>query len=312
MMPYTFRHFESSADLVRLIRLHAEIAAADGQSEDASEARLREQMALPGYDPAQDCWVVEAPSDPDRLIAFSSVWKAPAGERADISGAVHPDFRRKGIGRILIGRTLVRARALGAAQAAAYADARNQPGNAFLREHRFLPVAAYTLLRARKGTAFEAPTWPAGFTVRSFDNVLDLSVLAQAMTSSYDGLWGHEAVTEDHLKKWLRSWEPEGIFLAFDAGGDVAGMCRAEMSKRLTTERGEPTGYIDAPGVIPWRRRHELYLPLLLTAVRYLIPRQPAAIDMESWGDEDRTLEVYRQAGFALVRQSVTYRLNLR
>lgn len=312
MLPYQFRHFDPSEDLPRVARLYAEAAAADGDGSDMTEARLRERMALPGHDPAQDCWVVESPGDADELIGFSGVWRAATEERADISGVVHPEWRRKGIGRILLSRTLVRARALGAKQADAYSEARNEPGRAFLLEHRFLPVAAYTLMRARGTIPTSAPVWPAGFSVRSFDAVLDLSVLAQAMNSSYDGLWGHNPVTEAELGEQLREWPPEGIFLVFDAGGEVAGVCRGMISARLSTQRGEMTGTVDAPGVIPWRRRHGLYLPLLLTAVQYLRAQHPAAIELESWGDADREMAVYQQAGFAIARQSIAYRLQLR
>ncbi len=312
MMPFNFRYLEPDTDLPRLVRLYAAAQAADGEGQDVIDARLREQMSFSGPGPVQDCWVVESSEQPNELVAVASVRKGAPGDRVEVTGVVHPDWRRKGIGRILIGRVLVRARTIGATHAGATAEAHNQPGNAFLREHGFLPVAAYTLLRAPGGLAFAAPTWPAGFSVRSFDAVLDVSVLAQAMTSSYDGLWGHNAVTETDVGAWLREWDPNGVFLVFDAGGEVAGMCRAEISQRLSQLHGERTGYIDAPGVIPWRRRQDLYLPLLLTAVHYLKARQPVNIEMESWGDDDRTLDVFQQAGFEIARRSVSYRLNLR
>lgn len=312
MLPFQFRRFEPAEDLPRVARLYAAATAADGEGRDMSAARLREQMALPGHDPTQDCWVVESPEDADELIAFSGVWKAAGEERADISGVVHPEWRRKGIGRILLGRILTRARTLGATEANAYSEARNEPGRAFLREHRFLPVAAYTLMRARGALPNNPPIWPAGFEVRSFDKVLDVSVLAQAMNSSYDGLWGHSPVTEAGLGDQLKEWSPEGIFLVFDMGGDVAGVCRGTINKRVSAQRGELTGTIDAPGVIPWRRRHGLYLPLLQTAAQYLRAQQPAALELESWGDDDRTLEVYQREGFAVARQSISFRLILR
>lgn len=312
MMPFTFRHLEPDADLSRLAKLQAEVEAADQDGRDVSPTRLREQMAIPGHDAVQDCWVVEPADDPEHIIAFCGVWKATNDDHADISGIVHPQWRRKGIGRILLSRTLVRARNLGARQVDAYVNAQNKPGNAFLHEHSFLPVSAYTLMRADNTVQFEMPVWPAGFTVRSFDAVLDVSVLVKAMNDSYDGLWGHNPVTEEEIGKQLKERPAEGIFLAFDAGGEVAGVSSAEMSRKLSAQRGEPTGRLDAPGVIPWRRRHGLYLPLLLTGVHYLLAQQPAAIELESWGDDDRVLAEYEQAGFTVVRRSVPYRLNLR
>jgi ribosomal protein S18 acetylase RimI-like enzyme len=312
MMPFTFRHFEPQTDLYQLLRLYGEVESTDRDGKGMSEARLREQIASPGHDPRQDCWVVEAAEAPDALIAFSGLWKAPESDHADIIGIVHPAWRRKSIGRVLMSRTLIRARAVGAAQVRVYVEARNQPAVAFLREHRFQPEGAYTLMRAPGDIPMEAPNWPAGFHVRTYDAVKQLPLLTDAMNRCYDGLWGHNVVTEDDLATWLQDWAPDGIFLIFDAGGEVAGVCRAVLSRQRSAERGEPTGYIDAPGVLPWRRRQGLYMPLLATAVRFLRSRQPAAIELESWGDDDQTLELYEQAGFGVARRSVLYRLNLR
>jgi ribosomal protein S18 acetylase RimI-like enzyme len=312
MLPYTFRHVEPQYDLPKLARLLAEVEAADREDRDTSQTKLREQLSLPGHDPAQDSWAVEAVDDPERLVAFAGVWKAPDSDRADIMGVVNPDVRHKGIGRILIGRVLTRARVLGVRQVDAYADARNEAGMAFLHEHNFLPVAAYTRLRARRGAQVSPPSYPPGFTVKSFDRVLDVSILAEAMNGGYDGLWGHQRVTEAELGSMLKEYPQEGIFLVFDAGNEVAGVCRAEISQRLTAQRGEPTGLVDSPGVIPFRRRDGLYLPLLLSAMRYVAAQNPGAIELESWGDDDRVLASYEKAGFAVARRSMAHRLNLR
>ena len=312
MLPYTFRHVESHYDVPKIARLLAEVEGVDREERDTSQTKLREQLGLPGHDPAQDSWVVEAVDDPERLIAFGGVWRTPDSDRADITGVVHPDVRHQGIGRILIGRVLSRARVLRIHQVDAYADARNDAGTAFLHAHNFLPVAAYSRLRARRGGQLAAPKFPPGFTVKSFDHVLDVSVLAEAINTGYDGLWGHERMTEADVGSMLKEWPADGIFLVFDAGNEVAGVCRAEMSERLTSQRGEATGLVDAPGVIPFRRRDGLYLPLLLTAARYLASRDPSAIELESWGDDDRVLASYETIGFTVARRSVAHRLNLR
>jgi mycothiol synthase len=312
MLPYTFRHVEPRDDLPKLARLLAEVEAVDREERDTGQTKLREQLNLPGHDPAQDTWAVEDVDDPDHLIAFAGVWKAPGSDRADIMGVVHPQYRHKGIARILIGRVLTRARVLGVRQVDAYADARNEAGTAFLHAHNFLPVAAYTRLRAGKGAKLSAPTFPPGFIVKSFDRVLDVSTLAEAMNEGYDGLWGHQRVTEVDVGNMLKEWPQDGVFLVFDAGNEVAGVCRAEMSERLTDQRGEPTGLVDAPGVIPFRRRDGLYLPLLLTAARYLAAKNPSNIELESWGDDDRVLASYEGIGFTVARRSIAHRLNLR
>lgn len=312
MMPFNFRHLDPTTDLNALVRLYVEVEAADRDGRDTSEARLREQLGRQGHNPRQDCWVVETAEAPNELVAFSGVWKDPAGESADIVGLVHPAWRRRGIGRVLLSQILMRSRAISAANVNVYANARNRAPIAFLRDHRFQPVGTYTLLRAPGDISVGAPAWPPGFNVRSYAAVQQPALLAEAMTRCYDGLWGHNAVSEADLAKWLPEWATDGLFMTFDSGGEVAGVCRSEMSRKLTARQGEPTGYIDAPGVLPWRRDQGLYLPLLVTALQYLRAQRPASIEMESWGDDERNLALYQQAGFDIARQSVLYRLNLR
>ena len=312
MMPFTFRYLEPDTDLPKLVRLYAAAQAADGELQEAGDERMREHMAYSGRGPIQDCWVVESADAPNEIVAVAGVRVPSGSDQAQITGVVHPAWRRKGIGRILISRVKGRARGMSVGQAGATAEAQTQSGNIFLKDHGFLPVSAFTRLEAPGDLHFAAPRWPAGFNVKSFDAVLDVSVLAKAITESYDGLWGHKPMQEAEVGAMLRDWEPNGIFLVFDAGGEVAGMCRSKIDAALSQQRGALTGYIDAPGVIPWRRRQELYLPLLLTAARYLQTRQPSAIELESWGDDDRTMEVFREAGFSIVRKTIAYRLNLR
>jgi ribosomal protein S18 acetylase RimI-like enzyme len=312
MMPFTFRHFEPETDLYRLVRLYTTVEANDHDGKDTGETRLREMLALPGHDPSQDSWVVEASDEADGLIAFAGVWKAPERTQADIAGLVGPTYRRRSIGRELMRRILVRARALGATQVNVYVESRNQASIAFLSEHRFQPVGAFTLLRAPATIPVDSPAWPPGFRVRTYEDAHQLPQLTAAMNSCYDDLWGHSPVTEEQVAHWLADWPADGIFLLFDAGGEVAGICRTEVSRQLSAQRGEPTGYIDAPGVVPWRRLQGLYLPLLVTALDYLRAKQPAAIELESWGDDDQNLALYQVAGFDIARQSILYRLNLR
>ncbi len=312
MMPFTFRYLEPENDLPKLVRLYAAAQAADGELQEASDERMREHMAYSGHGPIQDCWVVESAEAPNEIIAVAGVRVPNGSDQAQITGVVHPTWRRKGIGRILISRVKGRARGMNVGQAGATAEAQTQSGNIFLKDHGFLPVAAFTRLEVSGDHRFAEARWPAGFSVKSFDAVLDVSVLAKAITESYDGLWGHKPMAEAEVGAMLRDWEPNGVFLVFDAGGEVAGVVRSKMDSTLAQQRGALTGYIDAPGVIPWRRRQELYQPLLVTAARYLQARQPRTIELESWGDDDRTMEVFRDAGFAISRRTIFYRLNLR
>jgi ribosomal protein S18 acetylase RimI-like enzyme len=72
---------------------------------------------------------------------------------------------------------------------------------------------------------------------------------------------------------------------------------------------GEPTGYIDAPGVVPQHRRLDLYRALVLTGIKWLRMQGQTLIEMESWGDKLEVLKMYRELGFKDKRQLVSYEL---
>lgn len=309
---FTFRPFALDADLPALVRLLSEIEAVDREGEDVSEAGLREQFAAWSASPADGRWVAFAPDQPARLIGWGSVWHMPAETHADIQVAVHPMWRRRGLGGLLLDRVLAYLRDRNVSAAGAYAATTNAAASTFLRARGFQPVAAYTEMHAPGERDYPTPDWPAGFAARPYSAVHDLAALTRAMNDGYAGLWGHHTVTETQVRGWLADWTPDGLWLAFDGAGQVAGICRAELNARLSARRGQPTGYLDAPGVIPAYRERGLQVPLLLTALAWLAPQRPATIELESWGDQSETLARYAEIGFEVARQALSYRLELR
>lgn len=309
----TFRPFEPDADFARLISLLTAVEAEDQEGEDVSAQAVAAMLSFPGHDPARDRWVAVTPDRPDELVGYSAVFKVPAGTRADILVAVRPTRRRRGIGSSLLARVVAHARVLGAASIAAYADMRLPAGNVFLRKHDFAPAAAYTQMRIGGDVMPPSPIWPAGFSARPYAPDHDFETLLDAFNRCFEGLWGHNPVTKTELAEWLPDLSLDGIFLAFDAQGALAGMVRGEPSPRLSTRNGVPTTNLDAPGIVPHRRAEPLYEPLLLTAwhwARTLLPT-PVLIELESWADDLATLARYRNLGFAPVRQQTSYRRDL-
>ena len=121
---YVFRHYAPSEDLPHLSDLLTAIEAYDQDGEDPSEKALREQLAWPHYDAEQDCWVIEAPGSSHELIGYSSVF-AQTPMRSTLSVAIHPAWRRRGLGRALRTKALERARGTGAKRVTVYANAHN-------------------------------------------------------------------------------------------------------------------------------------------------------------------------------------------
>lgn len=309
-----YRPFQPDADLPWLVALLAAVEAADQEGEDVSTEAVVAQLADPGHDPARDRWVAAAPDQPDVLLGYGAVFKAPTAERADVVVAVLPGQRRRGIGAELLARVVARAGELDASSLGAYADSRHIAGDAFLRAHGFAPVSAYTQMRISGDVTPPSPDWPDGYSARAYDPSRDFATLLDAFNRCFEGQWGHNPVTAEELIAWLPDLVLDGIFLAFDAQGVLAGMIRGEPSALRTARNGAPTANLDAPGVVPERRMETLYVPLLLTAWHWarMQSQPPVLIELESWGDDPATLARYRDLGFALVREAPSYRRDLR
>jgi mycothiol synthase len=305
-----YRPLDLQHDLAALVTLLNDVEQADHTGEDVTEATLREQLTWSGQDPALNNWVVTLPDD-GSLVAYGIVQKIPSDDNAHLYIAVHPEWRRQGIGSQILARLLERVHDLGARAIGTYVNAQNEGIDLFARSYGFEPVSAYTRLGVSVARSFPAPALPPDFTTRSFDQIQHVDLYTQAMNRSYEGLWGHIQLTQEEVVRWLPQLNQAGIFLLFAPDEGIAGTCRAEISEQLSAARGAPTALIDAPGVVPAYRDANLYLPLLLTAIHWLLPQNPATLELESWGDAPDTLALYRSLGFAVMKEEVSYRLSL-
>jgi mycothiol synthase len=278
---------------------------------EISEQALHAQLVLPGHDPLLDRWVVEEPEYPHSLIASALVRVNPGTSVADANILVHPDWRQHGAGGVLLSRVIERARLRGVESIRIYANSRHVSAPAFLQKHGFAPQGAYTELSLSEDVRLPPVILPFGYTLRTYSEVQDISILTQAMNLSYIPLWGHQEVTEAEMASWLPKFNQQGLLLAFSEKGRVIGISRVEPSPERSSKNGVPTGYIDAPGVVPQHRRLDLYRALVLTGIRWLRSQGHGLVEMESWGDKLEVLKMYRELGFKDKRQLVCFEMKL-
>lgn len=298
------RPFGPARDVPLLVELLASVEAHDHAGEDTTEEAVREQLTLPGHDPARDRWVAVDPGDETSLIGWSFVWRVPEESLATLDIAVHPRWRRRGVGRALLALAMERARALGATTAGIYVSARDPDAIHFALARGFQQVSANTLLRVEANVPLPAPVFPDDYTLRPYPEINSLAVLADAFNRCYAGLWGHHMVTEAVVAEWVPTLRLDHLHLLLAPDGSLAGMCRVERP-------GDAVPYIDAPGVVPKERGGELYGPLLLAACSALRREGPRAIEVESWGDTEETLARYQHLGFGVVRQALAFECSL-
>jgi hypothetical protein len=111
---------------------------------------------------------------------------------------------------------------------------------------------------------------------------------AQVLARVYSGLWGHKHVSP-------LAQPPEGAVVV---GVPVVGLCTVFPAERL----------IDGPGVLPEGRSADAYASLLVSACTVL-GAGPA--DLDSWGDDEETIEAYEDLGFDVVERIQGWELEL-
>jgi mycothiol synthase len=305
------RPFSISRDISPLLVLYAASEATDHTGMQVDDQAIRDQLELPGHDPSKDRWVIDAPDDPSTLIASSLVRVSLGGTTAEANMIVHPSWRRRGLGSLLLSRIIERARQLNASGIQIFADNKLPAAKGFLQKHGFSPQGAYTELRLDQAAKLPPIIWPYGYQLRPYSEVQDISILTQAMNLSYVLLWGHHEVSENEMTAWLPQFNQQGLFLVFSEKGRAVGISRTEPSPQRSHKNQAPTGYIDAPGIVPQHRRLDLYRALLLTGVDWLRTQGQSIIEMESWGDKREVLNNYHELGFKDIRQLVCYQYPL-
>jgi len=307
------RRLDPQRDVPRTVRLQREIEAAAGVEQEASEEQLRADLQWPGYDITQDGWVVEQPGAADRLIAEAYTLDVANTPRAKVHVGVHPHWRRQELGRRLLALTLGRAREQGKSYVSTAADSALPAAGRFLRRAGFAPVVDWVLMRAPAELPLEPARWPAGYTVRTYREVQNPAVVAEALNRGFIGHWENRERPLAEIVHRLAGphVRPAGIFLAFGPAGEVAGICWADYDAAGNAQRGEAVGHIWSLGVAPEHRRHGLGRALLLAGMAWLRAEGQPIVELDAVGNNELALPLYHSAGFAVRRRGSEYRLYL-
>jgi mycothiol synthase len=189
--------------------------------------------------------------------------------RLNFEIAVHPDYRRQGIGTALY--NLVMQRAERSPISHITTPVYTTPGDGtgavgeWLVERGFHPGHSFWQMRLDNLMDVVTPSWPAGIGVRTFSDMEHDPVKWAGLIVSSFG----EAASAAGIITQLGEpgVSPNGYFFAIDtATGREVGTSRA----RIDIVDGQPTGYIGTVGVLPKYRGRGIAGALVGQTVRYL------------------------------------------
>ncbi len=295
MLNVTFRSLNPETDYPVLAQLYRAVEQYEGMEPSATAESLR--LRTWGTR-----WVAE---DSHQMGFFPAAgWMADQSPtRFFVYAVVHPAWRRQGLGSQMLAYVEAQAAAQGAFDLVASAQALETPAIAFITQLGYTLVGHNYSLRLPAEVDPGEPILPPGYTVRTYVEIPDLALLAQAHNRCFADRWGHfensQQNTPERLIQWMAeapdSFIPEGIFFLFAPGGNLAGLSYGRISE------GGQRRAVDSPACTPEYRHLKLEKPLAQVSANWLRKKfgsGPLALDC--WGEAEENIYLYRSIGFSL------------
>ena len=299
MPDFFIRHYLPETDLSPLSRMLTEIESIDSDGEETSEEFLRSMIEWQNFDPDQNVWIAELNGT---FVGYGQVLPK-TDHHCSTYVVVHPSQRRKGLGSQLRALTLSRARKTESKNILVYANGKNTASVSFMKRHGFEAAGTSGVMVAPVSDLPQAEI-PAGYSVRHYSELGDSQIVIQALNDCYKDMVGHhQNVTS--ADRYIKYYGSEGIHLLFDPAAKLIGICAGNPEGK-TNEHGT-SDILDAPGLTKENRNKGFQSFLTLTVMSWLRQKGVYPITLEYWGDDEKTLAIYRTLGFELVNQQITY-----
>ena len=316
---YSIRPFHKDEDIPLLVQLIIEAEDRQPDEAQAIQSEIENSLTWEGHDPSQDRFVVVLSDSLSQIIAHASLF-LQLSERVIASIGVHPKWRRQGIGSSLLECVRYRAKEYNATHIAIGTRSNDHVGQAFLETNNFQIAGHIRFFVAPADVPMPESNLPDDFTVRQFKDVKSLALLAEVQNRCYHDMWGHtentegvvtEEVLAEYMPKHPEFFNEAGIHILFAPDAEAIGVCYGRAGDEIGGNRQK---IIDSPGIAPEYRHLDLQRPLTLIVMQWL--RQTygeGPIELHTYGDFERAVEIYEDLGFQLEPQKhiIDYRWDL-
>lgn len=298
-------------------RLLAAAADVDRTGEHYNAEDLAEELADPSLDAAQDTIAIW---DGDRLVGYGMV-RGTAALAANVyrvhaDGCVHPDYRRRGIGRMILDGAAERAAELHAQHAPAlpaelivYANERIPGLRALVESTGMRPVRWWYEMDRDLTVPVQVAPAPEGLRVASYDGEFD-ERLRLAHNEAFSGHWGSAERDPAFWRQWVsgsRAFRPAVSRLLWD-GDQIAGYVLVYEYEADTAATGVREAWIGQVGTRPpWRGRGvaSTLLTHALAACRAEgFERSSLSVDTDN---ATGALGIYQRAGFVITERATSF-----
>lgn len=302
LRPYTASDLDQLVELVEVAR--AWPPAAHPAPEDLATRWQRWHVH-----PESDVNILPGPGGEPIAYSRATLLSDP-NPRISMEIAVHPAWRRRGIGSALYRLIEERARNLRSPHLTTplflgVGETRPE-STTFLQRRGFFQDSSYWQMRIDNIESQARPEWPAGFGVRSFMNVeQDAERWAELVRVAF-----REPASGPRVIAQLSEpgASPNGYFFAVEK---TTGLEVGTSRGRIDISEGKPIGYVGTVGVLPEYRSRGLADALVKQTLSYLRTQGATSATLFVEGSNQRARRLYEWMGWRLVYQTVHYWKNL-
>jgi mycothiol synthase len=315
----TFRH----EDIPALAALINEADAVDQMGRATTAEELEHRLSFPSSHPETDCFVA---CEGGRAEGYVSLYlargKAPSGSVIQCQGAVHPQSRRRGVGRQLLEVAESRSHEMlvlaeeGPVHLQCMAGDGELGRLALFEGFGLAPVRYYVNLSRPIDNGLPPLVALDGVRLRTFHGTSDLEAVRRVEMEAFRDDWSHTEANLEDYAHWvtLDYFHPELWFLAEEeATGKVVGLGLNMINPGWIAQTGRQEGYVDTLAVLREYRKRGLGTALLVRCLHAL--RHAGMDSAHLHADAENpagAMRLYERAGFRVRQTHIAYRSRLR
>jgi mycothiol synthase len=316
----TLRPFHPD-DEAFVLDLYQAAARSDGTEPMLMAADLHAWLTHPESRPEQDFFVAEVDGQPAGFVGLLLWHGTRAAHRLFARGAVHPNFRRRGVGRALLQAAEARARVRrtelppGLACYFEISCRSTQPANSALCQSQGLtPVRRFHRMVRDLRQPLPDVTLPTGFVLRPWEPDADEALLA-AHNEAFADHWADEPVPPEQWRHFreVPYFRPDLWHLAWTAAPNepavLAGFCLNFISPNHQARMGRREAMLDEIGVRPAFQRRGLAAALLAHTLYSLqAAGQETVVLIVDTDNVHAAPRLYARAGFTTTDENLIFR----
>jgi mycothiol synthase len=318
----TIRNFQAG-DLPALVTLINEADAVDGMERATTLQEMEHERSFPNVHAETD-WFLAWRGE--RLVGYSSLYVRPGNAKTGSTihcwGVVHPEWRRRGIGRSLLEAAYSRSvdylaeLAEGAVHFQCSARDMEEDRRALFQSFGLAPVRYFVNMARTLNGNLPPVQVPAGIRLRTFDPKHDAETVWRVDDAAFRDHWGYAEGRLEEFLHWMEKphMRPDLWFLAEEEeSGRVVGLGLNIIDPDWIAQTGRQEGYVDTLAVLREHRHKGLGTALLVQSLHALQAADMAAAHLHADAENlTGAVRLYERAGFRVRKTSIAYQKGVR